>query len=89
MSLFLLGEMRSNHRSVVGIWADDGCGIDYIRSTMSYERFLFLSRCVRADDAETRALRREMNKLAPIRVFFDKFITNCKSNFVPGECVTH
>ena len=29
-----------------------------------------------------------MDKLAPIRVFFDKFITNCKSNFVPGECVT-
>ena len=86
--LLLIGEMRSNHRNIADLWSDDGCGVEFLRCTMSYQRFLFISRCLRFDDADTRDVRRELDKLAPIRDFFDRFVDHCKTYFSASECVT-
>ena len=86
--LILIGIQKSNHTNFLDIWSDDKFGSDYVRSVMSGNRFLFLSRCLRFDDRETRAARREIDKLVAIRVFFDKFVSNCKDCYMPNENVT-
>ncbi|XP_022183154.1 piggyBac transposable element-derived protein 4-like [Myzus persicae] len=55
---------------------------------MSYKRFLFLCRCLRFDDRETRAERRVIDKLAPIRTTFDLFLKNINQNYNLSEYTT-
>lgn len=45
-------------------------------------------RCLRFDNINDRQSRREMDKLAPIRDFFETFVTNCKNAYTVGEFVT-
>src|SRR5215469_7131658 len=62
--------------------------MEIFRSTMSMQRFRFLLQCLRFDDRTTRAARSEVDKLAPIRQFFELFVTKCKSHYSLGELVT-
>lgn len=55
---------------------------------MSYQRFLFIMRCLRFDDIRTRQSRRELDKLAPKRDFFEKLVENCEKSYNVGEHVT-
>jgi hypothetical protein len=58
--LFISGTLRVNHTNHLDLWSDSGIGSELVRSVMSYQRFLFLCRCLRFDDRATRAARREM-----------------------------
>lgn len=70
------------------MWATDGTGRDIVRATMSLAGFSFLLCCLGFDDESTRAQRRKVNKLAPIADIFEKFLTNSKDCYIPGEFLT-
>jgi hypothetical protein len=55
---------------------------------MSENRFRFLIRCLRFDDVRTRAERRELEKLAPIRELFENFLANFQNHFIASEYLT-
>jgi len=86
--LFLIGIKKAHHANVKELWSADGSGIEITRATMSYKRFLFLCRCLRFDDRETRAERRAIDKLAPIRTTFDLFLKNINQNYNLSEYTT-
>lgn len=85
--LYFIGAKRNNHCNVEEMWdAESGFGIT--RQVMSYKRFLFLLRCIRFDDCDTREHRKQTDKLAAIRPIFEKFVSNCKEIYSLGEYVT-
>ncbi|GBN51436.1 PiggyBac transposable element-derived protein 4 [Araneus ventricosus] len=86
--LYLIGLHKSSHVYIRDLWATDGTGIEIFRTTMSSTRFYFLLRCLRFDDIQTRQSRKELDKLAPIREFFEKFVENCQKAYNVGEYVT-
>jgi len=86
--LMLAGIYHANRLNLEEIWSTDGTGIEVFRLTMSLNRFRFLMRCLRFDDKATRAERKKVDKLAPIRQIFEMFVENCKANYVPSEFVT-
>ncbi|XP_054713571.1 piggyBac transposable element-derived protein 4-like [Uloborus diversus] len=86
--LYLAGLHKSSHLNVRDLWATDGTGIEIFRCVMSYNRFLFLMRCLRFDDVHTRDSRKQNNKLAAINEIFEAFDANCKENYTLGEYVT-
>ena len=86
--LMLAGIYHANRLNLEEIWSTDGIGIEVFRLTMSLNRFRFLLRCLRFDDKATRAERKKVDKLAPIRQIFEMFVENCKANYVPSEFVT-
>ncbi|KAK9738536.1 Transposase IS4 [Popillia japonica] len=86
--LYLIGVKKSHHVNVKEIWSTDGTGIEIARATMSYRRFLFLTRSLRFDDRASRAERRNIDKLAAIRTFSDAFVSNCKACYTPSAYTT-
>lgn len=70
------------------ILASDDTQIQIARTVMSYKRFLFITRCLRFDDKNTREERRKVDKLAAIHDLFQAFVNNCKSSFNLGEYTT-
>lgn len=55
---------------------------------MAYNRFRFLCRCIRFDDISTRQERRNLDKLAPIRDIFERFVSKCQSSVTPSAYLT-
>jgi len=86
--LYMAGVFKSNRQNLDDLWANDETGMETFRSTMSLQRFRFLLQCLRFDDRTTRAARSEMDKLAPVRQFFELSVTKCKSHYSVGEMVT-
>lgn len=86
--LYLSGTFRSNHRHLYELWKTDGTGMDVFRCTMSQRRFEFLVSCLRFDNKDNRQERVKLDKLAPIRAVFEKFVDNCKSAYSPAEYLT-
>ena len=69
--LLLAGTYHSNRMNLDNLWKTDGTGIDVFRLTMSLHRFHFLLCCIQFDDKATRASRKLLDKLAPIRDLFE------------------
>nr|CAH7723265.1 unnamed protein product [Callosobruchus chinensis] len=77
--LYMAGTMKSGRQNILDLWATDGTGCEHVYLTMSYNRFRFICRCIRFDNIHDRHERRELDKLAPIRDIFEKFVDQCKS----------
>ena len=86
--LLLAGTYHSNRINLDNLWKIDGTGIDVFWLTMSLHRLRFLLCCIRFDDKATRASRKILDKLAPIRDLFETFVQNCLRNYSPSEFVT-
>nr|XP_023014742.1 uncharacterized protein LOC111504426 [Leptinotarsa decemlineata] len=86
--LLYAGVMKSSRLNVGELWKSDGSIIEILRLGMSIKRFLFLLRCLRFDNKDTREERTAIDKLAPIRNFFDLFVTKCKDGYSLSEYVT-
>ncbi|KAL4153044.1 hypothetical protein QTP88_000877 [Uroleucon formosanum] len=86
--LYMAGVMKSSHQNLSDLWARDGTGVDFFRSTMCLTRFQFILRALRFDDITTRNERRSMDKLAPIRNIFNGFVQKYQENYVVGEYTT-
>ncbi|XP_066257800.1 piggyBac transposable element-derived protein 4-like [Euwallacea similis] len=86
--LYLAGVFRSSRQNLEDLWANDGTGVDIFRSTMPLKRFQILVACFRFDCAGTRNDRRRIDKLAPIRAIFERFINHCQECYTPSEYMT-
>lgn len=86
--LYLAGVYKANRLSLEELWGTDDDGIAKFGLVMNIKRFKFLIRCLRFDDRETRSARKEIDRLAPIRDVFTKFVNNCQVNYCIGENVT-
>lgn len=86
--LYIIGINKSHHANVKEIFASDGTGIEIARAVMGYKRFLFITRCLRFDDVNSRAERRKIDKLAAIRDFFEAFVNICRTSFNLSEYTT-
>ena len=85
--LLMTGLKSDNHVSSRQMFAPfQGCSL--YRSVMSKSRFTFLMRVLRFDNAQTRAERVAVDRLAPIRSLWDSFISACKTVYVPGPHLT-
>lgn len=86
--LYLAGNLRSSHQNLLDSYSEDGTGIGIFKATMSQKRFSFLLKCIRFDNIQDRDERKVINKLAPIREFYEAFVNNCMKHYTLGPCVT-
>ncbi|KAJ8943576.1 hypothetical protein NQ314_009701 [Rhamnusium bicolor] len=82
------GVLKANRLNLEELWKSDGSGVKMSRLTMSTKRFKFLLTCLRFDNKQTREERKKIDKLAPIREFFDLFLGKCKTGYSPSKNVT-
>lgn len=85
--LVLTAAMKNNHLPTNELFDTSLCGERY-KAGMSEVRFCFLLNCLRFDSKETRDERKEKDKFAPIREFWDEFIKSCMDSYKPGSYVT-
>lgn len=78
--------------NVIGVFTkelfDKDNGIPIYRATMPEKCFRFLAHCLRINDIDTRAQRREIDKLAASREVFERSINKMKNLYVPSEYTT-
>ena len=82
--VLLAGVYRSNKEPIIHLW-NKTSGRSVFPNSMSRNRFTDITRCLRFDDRETRAERRERDKLAPIRQVTDIIQRRCVANFRPSQ----
>ena len=85
--LILAGVFRSNGEATESLW-DEETGRELFRSTMSLETFKIISRTIRFDDRDDRPARRQRDKLAAIRMVWDKWVARLPLIYNPGPNVT-
>ena len=83
----LAAVMKDNHLSSKMMFDTSYCGTRY-RATMSKSRFDFLTACLRFDDKETRAERRNVTVFAPISEIWEEFIEVCRTIYKPSSYFT-
>ncbi|GBN31904.1 hypothetical protein AVEN_125754-1 [Araneus ventricosus] len=83
--LCICGVHKSSHVNITDLWATDGTGIEIYRTTTSTKRFLFLLRYIRSDVIHDCQSRKDIDKLVPIREFFEKFVDNCQKCYNVGD----
>lgn len=86
--LYMLGVLKMFHLNLEDVWSRDGLGIEFHPLVMSQYRFKFLLRALRFDDINTREDRKLMDRLAPIRDMFKRFVQNCQNNYNVSAFVT-
>ncbi|KAG7161264.1 PiggyBac transposable element-derived protein 4-like 4 [Homarus americanus] len=85
--LIFSGCQRDGHLLTSEMWSPS-TGAAVYRVAMSQGRFEFLLNCLRFDDPDTREVRQEADKLAPLRKVWDIFIGNCGRMYMPSENIT-
>lgn len=86
--LYLAGVYKSNRLSLEELWGTNGDGVEKFGLVMNIKRFKFIVRCLRFDDLRTREARKKLDRLAPVRDIFTRFVQNCQKNYCLGENVT-
>lgn len=83
--LISLGALHSNSEPIEFLFTSD---VAYCRpiipASLSKHRYKFLTKFLRFDNFETRAERKLLDKLAPIRDIFDILVSNCKNALNPN-----
>jgi len=82
--LLFLGDKKISKENTARFWAKDRIGKPICIAAMSQKRFLLLVYCLGFDDSTMRDQRRAVDKLAPIRNIYDKFIVACEANYPLG-----
>ena len=85
--LIFSGYKHDNHLQTKEMWCSIS-GAPFYKAAMSEVRFAFLLQCLRFDDFTTQNERQVIDKLAPIRRVWDKFIDNCKLHYRAHENLT-
>ncbi|XP_046406812.1 piggyBac transposable element-derived protein 3-like [Ischnura elegans] len=86
--LLFAGANKSGRQNLLDLWDRSGLGVELCYSSMSHHRFLFLLRCLRFDDLNTRMERIKADKLAPIRDIFQIFVGNIQQHYRIGVFAT-
>ena len=85
--VLLRGLYKQNHWSVARIW-EEKIGHPLFRSTMSYNRFMFISSNFCMDDASTREARWTDDRFAAAREVWEIFNDACSEAVAAGDFVT-
>lgn len=85
--LIIAGVDRSSKKNYEEIY-DSLHGMPIFKATMSKHRFKHIMQFMRFDDKNTRSVRRQKDKLAPIRDVFDLIIKNLIRLYSPGSNLT-
>lgn len=85
--LLLAGVYKSYGESTKSLWHAE-TGRPIFRATMPLKRFCCISRVLRFDDKRNRRERRAVDKLAPIREFWEKWIEILPKLYNAGDNVT-
>ena len=85
--LYTAGHLKAKHLSVDSLW-DRKYGPPIFRAAMSNNRFKHLCIFIRFDDKTTRSVRRQRDKLAPIRYVWEKVNTCLRKYYEPGVNLT-
>jgi hypothetical protein len=84
--LITMGALQASNESVEMLWSSDLAFCrPIIPACMSRNRYKFLTCILRFDNFETRTVRRNIDKLAPIREVFDVLVENCKKAYNPDS----
>lgn len=86
--LYMLGVKKMTHLNLEDAWSRDGLGNEFFPLVMPVYRCKFLLRAIRFDDINTREERKAIDRLAPIRDMFEKFVGNCQKNYNVSAFVT-
>ncbi|XP_056092518.1 piggyBac transposable element-derived protein 4-like [Rhinichthys klamathensis goyatoka] len=85
--VILAGVYRSNNENMESLWHPDS-GRAIFGAVMPLKTFRKISRVIRFDDKQTRIARRANDKLAAIRVMWNKWVEQLPLMFNPGPHVT-
>lgn len=85
--LLLAGVYRSKGEALESLW-DSVKGRPIFKATMSLKKFRNITRVLRFDNRQDREERRQRDKLAPIRILWDKWENNLRKMYNPSEFVT-
>ena len=81
--LLYIGVFKSRHESYSSLWSKEH-GRAPLRAAMSLSRFTLLLKFLRFDDTRTRSVRKQRDKLAPIREIWNSFLSCSRKFYVPG-----
>ena len=70
-----------------GLWSRQG-GRPIFSAAMPLNRFKDLLRYLRFDNKNTRAARKETDKLAAFRAIWEMFLPTLRQNYMPGTDMT-
>ena len=84
----MLGVNRSQHESLRSLWSPGISGGAILPAAFSSNRVQEISSCLRFDNRDTRAERRQVDKFAPFRELWNLFIDNCKKCYAVNSYVT-
>ena len=85
--MLLAGENKSHMEQLRELWSPQG-GRPIFAATMPLNRFKDLLRYLRFDNKNTRAARRETDKLAAFRDIWEMFLPTLRRNYIPGTDMT-
>ena len=74
--LLFLGVTKSSKKSTASVCSTDGAGKPICIALMSQK--LFLLYCLGFDDSTARDQRRDIDKPALLRTFYERFVTACE-----------
>ena len=87
--LIIAGALKANRESIHFLWTKKSLfSRPIFPASMSRDRFVSIIRFIRFDDFTTRIERRKLDKLAPFRNVFEKFVAHCKENYLPNSHLT-
>lgn len=86
--LYIADVKHENRINLSEFWATDGPENPIFPATIGINRFRFLLKFIRFDDVTSREERRQLDKIAAVRDFFENFLRNCKLSYCIGEYAT-
>ena len=88
IGLTLLAGVEKNWDVAVRELFSDPLQNPMYRATMAVRRYEDIRRLLRFDDKRTRAERLKTDHMAAFRHIWELFLSNCRTTFIPSECVT-
>ena len=82
--ILLIGLLKGKNQLRREFWSEE-YGIPAIKNSLAVSRFEQICAKLRFD---TRSLRNISDPISPIRLLFESFVENCKSNYTPSEQMT-
>ena len=83
-----MGVYRLQHESLQSIWSSGPSSRAIFPAAFGRNRFEEIVACLCFDNCDTRLQRRQTDKFAPFRCFWNRFIENCRKHYAVSAYVT-
>ena len=88
IGLTLLAGVEKNWDVAVRELFSDALQNPMYRATKAVRRYEDIQKLLRFDDKRVRAVRLKTDHMAAFRHIWELFLSNCRTTFIPSECVT-